>query len=74
MAFVPKTWADGSAGGTPITAAELNRIEAGVAGVDADQEALAGLVSTQAATISNLTDTVTALAARVTALEGEPAG
>lgn len=74
MAFVPKTWADGSAGGTPITAAELNRIESGVAGVDADQEALAGLVSTQAATISNLTDTVTALAARVTALEGEPAG
>lgn len=74
MAFVPKTWADGSAGGTPITAAELNRIESGVAGVDADQEALAGLVSTQAATISDLTDTVTALAARVTALEGEPAG
>lgn len=74
MAFVPKAWADGSAGGTPITAAELNRIESGVAGVDADQEALAGLVSTQAATISNLTDTVTALAARVTALEGEPAG
>lgn len=74
MTFVPKAWADGSAGGTPITAAELNRIESGVAGVDADQEALAGLVSTQAATISNLTDTVTALAARVTALEGEPAG
>lgn len=74
MAFVPKTWADGSAGGTPITAAELNRIESGVAGVDADQEALAGLVSTQAATISDLTDSVTALAARVTALEGEPAG
>lgn len=30
MAFEPKTWADGEEGGTPITAAELNRIEQGV--------------------------------------------
>ena len=30
MAFEPKTWADGEDGGTPITAAELNRIEQGV--------------------------------------------
>lgn len=30
MAFTPKAWVDGSAGGTPITAAELNRVEAGV--------------------------------------------
>ena len=28
MAFEPDKWADGSEGGTPITAAELNRIEA----------------------------------------------
>lgn len=28
MAFEPGKWADGEAGGTPITAAELNRIEA----------------------------------------------
>lgn len=28
MAFTAKTWADGPGGGTPITAAELNRIEA----------------------------------------------
>lgn len=28
MAFEPDKWADGEAGGTPITAAELNRIEA----------------------------------------------
>ena len=28
MAFEPDKWADGSAGGTPITAAELNLIEA----------------------------------------------
>lgn len=30
MAFDPKTWANGSGGGTPITAAELNRIETGI--------------------------------------------
>lgn len=37
MAFVPDKWADGPAGGTPITAAELNRIEAaGAAVADAD--------------------------------------
>ena len=28
MAFEPNKWADGPDGGTPITAAELNRIEA----------------------------------------------
>ncbi|APU92091.1 hypothetical protein SEA_YEEZY_13 [Gordonia phage Yeezy] len=27
MAYTPKTWANGAGGGTPITAAELNRIE-----------------------------------------------
>lgn len=30
MAFTKKTWADDAAGGTPITAAELNRIEDGI--------------------------------------------
>lgn len=30
MAYTPKEWADGAAGGTPITAAELNRMEAGI--------------------------------------------
>lgn len=28
--FTPKTWKDGSSGGTPITAAELNRMEKGI--------------------------------------------
>ena len=28
MAFVPSKWKNGEVGGTPITAAELNRIEA----------------------------------------------
>jgi hypothetical protein len=31
MAYTPDTWVDGAAGGTPITAAWLNRLEAGVA-------------------------------------------
>ena len=31
VSFAKKTWKDGSAGGTPITAAELNRLEQGVA-------------------------------------------
>ena len=28
--FTPKTWKDGSSGGTPITASELNRMEQGI--------------------------------------------
>lgn len=31
MAYVPFEWADGSAGGTPITAERLNAVEQGVA-------------------------------------------
>lgn len=34
MAFEPKTWEDGADGGTPITAAELNRLETGIAEVE----------------------------------------
>lgn len=34
MAFEPKIWANGTEGGTPITAAELNRIENGIANVE----------------------------------------
>ena len=34
MAYVPYTWADGEAGETPITAARLNNIEQGIAGVE----------------------------------------
>ena len=30
VSFTKKTWADGSSGGTPITAAELNRMEQGI--------------------------------------------
>lgn len=35
MAFEPEKWKNGSAGGTPITAAELNRIEAAGASASA---------------------------------------
>lgn len=34
MAFEPKTWANGKDGATPITAAELNRIENGIATIE----------------------------------------
>lgn len=34
MAFEAKEWKDGAAGGTPITAAELNRIEQGIADIE----------------------------------------
>jgi hypothetical protein len=47
--FTPYTWADGSAGGTPITAAQLNRIETGVESMDdrvAAAEALLGATTT----------------------------
>lgn len=30
MAYTPTDWKDGAAGGTPITAAELNRMEQGI--------------------------------------------
>src|SRR5690606_27872174 len=40
MAYTPKTWADGEAGGTPITAAELNRMETGI---DDAHDAIDGL-------------------------------
>lgn len=34
MAYERQTWADGEAGGTPITAARLNHIEEGIATVE----------------------------------------
>lgn len=34
MAYTKQTWVDGSAGGTPVSAARLNHIEQGVADVD----------------------------------------
>lgn len=40
--FDPKTWVDGVAGGTPITAAELNRVELGVESMDDRVTALEG--------------------------------
>lgn len=69
MAFEPKEWADGEAGGTPITAAELNRIESGIAehkhdAGDIDSGTLA------AARIPTLSlSKVTGLSARLDAIE-----
>lgn len=40
VSFAKKTWKDGSGGGTPITAAELNRLEQGVADLTAAVNAL----------------------------------
>ena len=37
MAYTPFTWQDGASGGTPITAARLNHIEAGIAAVEAQE-------------------------------------
>lgn len=42
MAYTPKEWVDGEAGGTPITAAELNRMEAGIEAVDQLPEPFSG--------------------------------
>jgi hypothetical protein len=38
--FSPTTWSDGSGGGTPITASQLNRIEIGVESMDDRVDAL----------------------------------
>ena len=40
VSFAKKTWKDGSGGGTPIKAAELNRLEQGVADLTAAVNAL----------------------------------
>ena len=76
MAYDQQEWADGEAGGTPITADALNHIEAGLAdaasAADAAQNTANGKADPEDipdvsgfATTSDLT----ALAARVQALE-----
>ena len=45
VSFAKKTWKDGSGGGTPVTAAELNRLEQGVADLTAAVNALRDSVS-----------------------------
>lgn len=39
MAYEPSTWADGEAGGTPVTATALNKIENGIADADHQHDA-----------------------------------
>ena len=45
VSFARKTWKDGSEGATPITAAELNRLEKGVADLTSTVNALRDSVS-----------------------------
>lgn len=40
--FTPQTWVDGAAGGTPLTAAQMNRVEAGIESMDDRVTALEG--------------------------------
>lgn len=55
--FTPKTWFDGAAGGTPIIATELNRLEQGVESMDDRTTALeAGAGQTLTATGDGTTD------------------
>lgn len=46
MAYEPQTWADGEEGGTPITAAALNHLEAGVGDAAAAADAAAAEAAT----------------------------
>ena len=52
------TWADGSGGGTPITAAKLNNMEAGI--FDAHYQAAARVYHNVAQNVNNVTETVLA--------------
>jgi hypothetical protein len=54
--FTPKTWADGSGGGTPITAAELNRMETGLESMDDRVAAIEAIGPTANATDAALRD------------------
>lgn len=45
VSFAKKTWKDGSGGGTPVTAVELNRLEQGVADLTAAVNGLRDSVS-----------------------------
>lgn len=79
MAFEPDKWADGKDGGTPITAAELNRMEQ--SGADAAKTATWGQVSNRPSAfpasahtheiseVNGLETALADLASRLTALE-----
>ena len=58
MPYTPQTWADGAAGGTPLSAARLGYIESGIeaAALDADTDGVEGL--TYAWTPAQLVDDV----------------
>ena len=70
VSFAKKTWKDGSGGGTPVTAAELNRLEQGVADLTAAVNALRDSVS-QIVRFSTHIESATVFQ-NVTAGGGEP--
>lgn len=63
MPFTMKLWADGPSGNTPITAAELNRLETGISEAHSVIAEQAAALADAEAAITNLTERVTALEA-----------
>lgn len=56
MPYTPNTWVDGSGGGTPITAARLNNMEAGIEDADTRLTALATWAAYTPALTADTTD------------------
>lgn len=70
MAYTPSTWADGEAGGTPITAAALNKIETGIDEAHTTADDAAPASHTHAVgDVSGLQSIIDDLTARIEALE-----
>lgn len=72
MNFVPKTWADGPAGGTPISADELNRIEASIDALYhavAELETVLGRVEASEVALTYFAQALSDLSDRIAALE-----
>jgi hypothetical protein len=55
--FNPKTWFDGPVGATPISAADLNRVEQGVEALDLEVDGLGDRLDAVQAALSNITAT-----------------
>lgn len=58
VSFTKKTWADGSSGGTPITASELNRMEQGIKDCADGVNGLGDSISRKADLDSNVSSAV----------------
>lgn len=72
MAYTPNpTWADGSAGGTPITAAKLNNMEAGIEDADNRITALAAAAVPAARVFHSANQAIGTASATVLAFNSE---